>query len=128
MVLSSRALKALVALLPLGALGISAVLAAASAEPITTPQRDAAANAENVAERLQAIRRAVSQATALQHGLTEGDPNIVKAWWGNFRPGGGWRNGGWGWRNGGWGWRNGGWHNGAWRNGGWPNRWGNGWR
>ncbi|HVY16963.1 MAG TPA: GrrA/OscA1 family cyclophane-containing rSAM-modified RiPP [Rhodopila sp.] len=114
-------LEALAALLPLGALGISTALAAVPGKPAV--QKDQAVT-QDVAFRLQAIRSAVSQATADQAGLEPGDPRVEKAWWGNFHPGwGGWRNGGWGWHNGGWGWRNG-WPN--WRNG-WPN-WGNGWR
>jgi hypothetical protein len=64
----------------------------------------------------------VSSATADATGIAPGDPNIVKAWWGNWGgPAFGWRNGGWG--NGGWhnwhnGWGNGGWHN-------WHNFWHN---
>ncbi|MEJ0020461.1 MAG: GrrA/OscA1 family cyclophane-containing rSAM-modified RiPP [Acetobacteraceae bacterium] len=107
-------LRALAALLPLGAMGVSAALAAAP-EPPAAAEADPAART-GVAERLQAIREAVSEVTAEQANLEPGDPNILKAWWGN----GGWRNGGW--RNGGWG--NGGWHN--WGNG-WPN-WHNFWR
>jgi rSAM-associated Gly-rich repeat protein len=124
MSLTPRALKALMALLPMGAMGISSALAAVPPKPVHQ-------DATQVAQRLQAIRSAVSQVTADQHGLPPGDPNIQKAWWGNFGPGLGWRNGGW--RNGGWGnggWRNGGWRNAGWPNwgNGWPNGWGNGWR
>jgi rSAM-associated Gly-rich repeat protein len=128
MILSPRALKTLLALLPMGALGISSVLAAAPPKIAPSPS---IGDTQQVAARLQAIRSAVSQATAEEHGLEPGDPNIRKVWWANVTPGFGWRNGGW--RNGGWanGWRNGGWPNGwgnGWRNGGWPNGWGNGWR
>ena len=78
-----------------------------------------------VANRLQAIREAVSEITANQTGLEPGDPNVGKVQWLNFGVPG-WRNGGWNnWRNGGW--RNGGWGNGGWRNGGW-NNWHNAWR
>jgi rSAM-associated Gly-rich repeat protein len=113
-----RTLKILTALLPLGALGISVALAAVPGKP-----EGRSSPALNVADRLQAIRSAVSHVTAEQAGLVPGDPDIEKVWWGNW--GGGWRNGGWGWRNGGW--RNAGWPNwrNGWGNGGWPNFWRN---
>ena len=58
----------------------------------------------NVAERLAAIRGAISEFTA--SGEREGEQQLA---WGNWWRNGGWRNGGWGnWRNG---WHNGGWHN-----------------
>src|SRR5580698_8460077 len=129
MSLTKRMLQTLGALLPLGAVGVSGALAATPARPIV-PAETAGATQPGVAERLQAIRSAVSQVTAEQTGLQAGDPNIQKAWWGNgpgiwanWHPG--WGNGGWrnwhnGWGNGGW--RN--WHNG-WGNGGWHNFWRN---
>jgi rSAM-associated Gly-rich repeat protein len=122
-----RTLKILAALLPLGALGISVALAAVPEKP---NQRSGTGDdpALNIADRLQAIRSAVSKVTAEQAGLAPGDPNIEKVWWANWHPGwGGWRNGGWGWHNGGGGWLNGGWHNwrNGWGNGGWPNFWRN---
>jgi rSAM-associated Gly-rich repeat protein len=130
MISTRRTLKALAALLPLGALAISTALAGTPVKPIVTPSQETPGREtgaqSGVAERLKAIRSAVSQVTAEQTGLQPGDPNIQKAWWGNWRPGwgnGGWRNGGWGnggWRNGGWG----NWHNG-WGNGGWHNFWRN---
>jgi rSAM-associated Gly-rich repeat protein len=116
-----RTLKALAALLPLGAFGISVALAAAPAKPFA-PQTDDSSAKPDVATRLAAVRTGVSQVIAAQEGLPPGDPNIVKTWWGNWRPG--WGNGGWrNWGNGGWhnwgnGWGNGGWHN-------WPNFWRN---
>jgi rSAM-associated Gly-rich repeat protein len=113
-----RTLKALAALLPLGAFGISVALAAAPAKPMA-PQTDDNSAKPDVATRLATVRIGVSQVIAAQEGLPPGDPNIVKAWWGNWRPGwgnGGWRNGGW--RNWGNGWHNGGWHN-------WSNFWRN---
>ena len=124
MISTRRMLKAIAVLLPLGALGVSAALAAAPAKMIANPGGDDAAK-PGVAERLQAIRTAVSQVAAEQAGLQPGDPNVAKAWWGNWGPGGAWGNGGW--RNGGWG--NGGWHNwhNGWGNGGWHN-WPNFWR
>jgi len=114
--------KALSALLPLGAFGISVALAAAPAKPLVP---GGTSTQESVAERLSAIRSAVSEMTAEQAGLEPGDPNIVKAWWANR--GSHWGNGGWrNWRNG---WANGGWHNwgNGWHNGGWHN-WPNFWR
>jgi sulfatase maturation enzyme AslB (radical SAM superfamily) len=75
-----RTRKALAALLPLGAFGISVALAAAPGKSI-----DQTAAAEtprpSVATRLATIRTAVSQVTADQAGLQPGDPNILKAWW-----------------------------------------------
>jgi rSAM-associated Gly-rich repeat protein len=115
---SRRTLKALAALLPLGALGISVALAAAPGKPLD-PAADT--TKPGVATRLASIRTAVSQVTAEQAGLQPGDPNILKAWWGNYRPwwgNGGWRNWPNGWHNWGNGWGNGGWHN-------WPNWWRN---
>jgi rSAM-associated Gly-rich repeat protein len=117
---SRRTLKALAALLPLGALGISVALAAAPGKPIEPTNAPDAAK-PSVATRLATIRTAVSQVTAEQAGLQQGDPNILKAWWGNWRPwwgNGGWRNWPNGWHNWGNGWGNGGWHN-------WPNWWRN---
>ena len=116
-----RSARALAALLPAGALGLSVSLA--SADAAATLSSDSSTTAKqpgNVAERLQSIRASVSD--AVEQYAKDGkpfvavDPETQLAWWGN----GGWRNGGW--RNGGWG--NGGWHN--WGNGGWHN-WGNGW-
>ncbi len=116
--LKPHMLKTLAALLPLGALGVSAALASAPMETTPALVREDAAPV-GVASRLQAIRSAVSVVTADQVGLDRGDPNIQKAWWGNWRPGfwsnwhPGWGNGGWhNWHNG---WGNGGWHN-FWRN------------
>jgi rSAM-associated Gly-rich repeat protein len=119
MAVSRSTLKALAALLPLGAFGISVALAATPAKPLDPATVDAAK--PGVATRLAAIRSAVSQVTAEQSGLEPGDPNILKAWWGNWRPwwgNGGWRNWPNGWHNWGNGWGNGGWHN-------WPNFWRN---
>jgi|KBSMisStandDraft_5_1062788.scaffolds.fasta_scaffold1114724_2 rSAM-associated Gly-rich repeat protein len=114
-------IKALAALLPLGAMGASAALAATPAKPV-----DGAATQRGVAERLQAIRGAVSQLTDEAARLEPGDPNVQKVQWLNWGAPG-WRNGGWNnWRNG---WHNGGWNNwnNGWQNGGWHN-WHNGWR
>jgi rSAM-associated Gly-rich repeat protein len=111
-----RTLRALASLLPAGALGLSATLAAADANA-TASSDTGEKTPGSVAERLQSIRNSVSGALS---EMPEGDAPFLKvdpdkrlAWWGN----GGWRNGGWGnWHNG--------WHNG-WGNG-WHN-WGNGW-
>ena len=114
-----RRLRAIARLLPAGALGFSATLAAADANATSASPPPS----DSVAERLQSIRGAMSGALS-EMPLKEGDPVLQVdaekrlAWWGN----GGWRNGGW--RNGGWG--NGGWGNG-WHNGGWGNGWHNGW-
>ena len=59
-----------------------------------------------VAERLAAIRQAVSDIAADGVIMHAGEQQLA---WGNWWRNGGWRNGGWGnWRNG---WHNGGWHN-----------------
>jgi rSAM-associated Gly-rich repeat protein len=117
-----RTLRALAALLPAGALGLSMSLAAADAGAAKATEVDRPA-ATSVAQRLQSIRNSVS-VVVNEAAKDSDDPTVDRdiqlAWWGN----GGWRNGGW--RNGGWG-NGGGWHNGgAWGNGGWHN-WGNGW-
>ncbi|MBS0642474.1 MAG: GrrA/OscA1 family cyclophane-containing rSAM-modified RiPP [Acetobacteraceae bacterium] len=121
-----RTIRVLAALLPLGAAGMSSALAA-TAKPPLPPGSD---SESGVAARLQAVRSAVSKLGLEQTPDLQVDPNIHKAWWGNWGPrfwgNGGWRNGGWG--NGGWrnwrnGWGNGGWNN--WHNGGWPNFWRN---
>ena len=94
-----RSARALAALLPAGAFGLSVSLASADA------RRDGLADAGaqpkkpgEVAERLQSIRLSVSD--ALQRYAKDGEPFVAVdrdmqlAWWGN----GGWRNGGWGGR------------------------------
>jgi len=116
-----RTLRALAALLPAGALGLSMSLAAADAGAAKVDGADQPAST-SVAQRLQSIRNSVS--TVVNEAAKDSDDptvdrDIQLAWWGN----GGWRNGGWhNWGNG---WHNGGWGNG-WGNGGWHN-WGNGW-
>ncbi len=107
---SRRSLRALAHLLPSGALGLSAGLAAVDAAASTGSVE---AQSLSVSKRLQSLRADVTD--ALEHHRTDGkpfvaiDPEQRLAWWGN----GGWRNGGWG--------------NGGWRNGGWGNGWHNGW-
>jgi rSAM-associated Gly-rich repeat protein len=107
-----RSARALAALLPAGALGLSASLA--SADAAATLSFDQAKKPGEIAHRLQSIRTSVSD--AFEQYAKDGepfvaiDPETQLAWWGN----GGWRNGGW--HN----WGNGGWHN-------WGNGWHNGW-
>jgi rSAM-associated Gly-rich repeat protein len=123
----NRTLKALSFLLPAGVLGVSVTLAGAPANALPlSPQGAGAASGQNpgVAARLKAIRDGVSEvagepADDVFANVGEGFPNVLKAYWRNWRNGGWrprWHNGGWGWRNGGWHWRNGGWRNGGWRN------------
>jgi rSAM-associated Gly-rich repeat protein len=125
MSLSQKYLNILAGLLPAGAVGVSLALAAAMPatakpeQPTADPQPAAQAR---IADRLAAIRGAVSDAGGAQASPAEQQ----LAWWAWRNGGGGWRNGGgWGWRNGGWG--NGGWRNGGggWRNGPWNNFWRN---
>ena len=110
-----RSARALAALLPAGALGLSVSLASADAAATLSSDEAGAKKPGEIAHRLQSIRTSVSD--AFEQYAKDGepfvaiDPETQLAWWGN----GGWRNGGWG---------NGGWHN--WGNGGWHN-WGNGW-
>lgn len=113
-------LKLVSILLPAGALGMSVALAAsparASEKPAPSP-REGMPEPGSVANRLQAIREAVS-VVAEEGGVTgqSSDPDIRLAWWGNGN-GRGWGNGGRRWGNGaGPRWGNGGFHN--WRNGG----------
>lgn len=91
------------------AFGVAAP-AAADQGPLEAQPR--AADRSTVADRLAAIRDAVSDVAA----STASQAEQRVAWWA-------WRNGGGGWRNGGGGWRNGG--GGAWGNGGWHNYWRN---
>jgi hypothetical protein len=137
--------KALAALLPRGALGASILLALTSSacEARSAPGAESAPPA-NVAERLSAIRAAVSDIGAASPSRSAGSaefgpadsPTAEKTWWGNGGWGRwhlGWGNGGPGWPNwhnwhnnwGNGGWGNGGWLNGGWNNGGWHNYWHN---
>jgi len=109
-------MSALAALLPAGALGLSASLASADANATASAKVDT--GQPSVAQRLQSIRDSVSGALSEtpKNGepFLKVDPEKRLAWWGN------------GWHNWGNGWHNGGWGNGGWGNGGWHN-WGNGW-
>jgi rSAM-associated Gly-rich repeat protein len=121
--LRQRYLKILSAIVPVGAVGASLLLGsvapgAAKEDPVRSQPR--ADGGPPVADRLAAIRQAVSD-LAGSGGATKDGQRL--AWWGNWGNGGGragaWRNGGWGgpgWRNVRPGWRNGGWRNGPWSN------------
>ena len=107
---------------PAGAMGVSLLLgSAAPADANQPPTGGSPAAFADVADRLAAIRDAVSDLSP-----TIGADGEQRLAWGNW-----WRNWGWrgpGWRNWGWGgpgWRNGGWGGPGWRNGGWPNWWRN---
>ena len=118
MSLRQKYLKLLSEIMPAGAVGISLLLGSAAPGDATqhpASSRPAAVGPSNVAERLAAIREAVSDLAGQSSERAGGEQQLA---WGNW-----WRNGGWrgpGWRNGGWSnWRNG------WRNGGWRNWWHN---
>ena len=116
MSLREKYLRIFTGMLPVGAVGVSLLLgsaapAAADQEPLD--RQPSAIDQPRVAERLAAIRDAVSS-VASPTELKAGDQ---LAWWAWRNGGGGWRNGGGAWRNGGGGWRNGG--------GGWRNYWRN---
>jgi hypothetical protein len=109
MSLRQKYLSVLSQIMPAGAVGVSLLLG--SATPGDAAQHPAAsqpkaADPATVAERLAAIRQAVSDVAADTVNLRPGEQQLA---WGNWWRNGGWRNGGWGnWRNG---WHNGGWHN-----------------
>ena len=96
-------------MMPAGAVGVSLLLGAAApgdAAQHPADSRLSAAVRSPVAERLAAIRQAVSEIAGDGVKLRRGEQQLA---WGNWWRNGGWRNGGWGnWRNG---WHNGGWHN-----------------
>jgi hypothetical protein len=139
-----RLLRALAALLPGGALGASVLLALTSNPSEARPSQSVdPTSPPSVAERLTAIRAAVSNVSASVAGAPQSSGSAEFAagdgaraeptWWGNGGWGRwryGWGNHGLGWpnwhnnwANGGWG--NGGWGNGGWGNGGWHNYWHN---
>jgi rSAM-associated Gly-rich repeat protein len=114
MLLRQRYRRILLSVLPIGAVGASLLLglaAPAKAEAELVSAQAVAGSQGRVADRLAAIRDAVSDIAG-----PAGRRDQKVAWWA-------WRNGGWG--NGGW--RNGGWRNGGWGNGGWHNGWHNWW-
>jgi hypothetical protein len=101
--------KVLSLIVPAGAVGVSLLLGAAAPGDAAQHPADShlsAGDRSTVAERLAAIRQAVSDVAGDAVRLRPGERQLA---WGNWWRNGGWRNGGWGnWRNGGW--RNG-WHN-----------------
>jgi len=115
MSLTQKYVKIFSEIFPAGVMGMSLLLgfvASADANQPPAVAQPAASESSNVAERLAAIRDAVSDLSPIV-GPGDGEQQLA---WGNW-----WRNGGWrgpGWRN--WGWRGPGW-----RNGGWPNWWRN---
>jgi rSAM-associated Gly-rich repeat protein len=122
-----RSARALAALLPAGAFGLSVSLASADAAATASSDGARTKTPGEIAEQLQSIRLSVSEALEKyakdREPFVAIDPDTQLAWWGN-----GWH-GGWGWHNGGWhngGWGNG-WHNGGWGNGWHNGGWGNGW-
>jgi rSAM-associated Gly-rich repeat protein len=125
--------KALLIILPAGAVGASVLLALSSTDAlaISNQSNNSPPSGESVATRLQEIRTGISDMSGSATDPTDGT-KAEPAWWGN----GGWGRWHLGWRNGGWGnggWGNGGWHNwhnwgnGGWGNGGWHNGWHNFW-
>ena len=111
MSLRQKYLTILTQLAPAGAIGASLALGAAVPAAASTPPAGSeprAAGPDSVAERLAAVRAAVS---ALDAGREDAAKDIGRLAWGNW----GW-GGGWGWPN----WNN--WHN--WRNwGNWFRNW-----
>ena len=121
MSLRDKYAKILSGILPAGVVGASLLLgstvpSAANEHPATS--QPLASDKDAVAQRLAAIREAVSEAADPAAEQTKSDDNLRLAW-GNW-----WNNWGWGWGRpwGGWGWPN--WNN--WRNwNNWPNWWRN---
>jgi hypothetical protein len=109
MSLRQRYRKVLSQIMPAGAVGVSLLLGAAApggAAQHPVDSQLSAADRSAVADRLAAIRQAVSDVAGDAVGSRPGEQQLA---WGNWWRNGGWRNGGWGnWRNG---WHNGGWHN-----------------
>ena len=141
-----RLSRALAALLPRGAFGASLLLALASNPSEARPSQPIDTDSPpSVAERLTAIRAAVSDITPNVAGAPQssgsgefapgGSARAEPTWWGNGGWGRwhlGWGNHGLGWPNwpnwhnwGNGGWGNAGWGNGGWHNGGWHNYWHN---
>ena len=109
MSLRQRYLRVLSQIMPAGAVGVSLLLGSAApgdAAQYPANSQLSAADRSPVAERLAAIRQAVSDVAGDLVKLRPGEQQLA---WGNWWRNGGWRNGGWGnWRND---WHNGGWHN-----------------
>ena len=105
--------KILSAILPAGALGMSILLGSAGAEAAReVPAGDGpnAASPARVAERLSAVRDAVSDVIGIEHTVPEPPEGADRLAWHNWANFGGpiWNN----WNN-------------KWKN--WKNNWGNGW-
>ena len=137
-----RLCRALTALLPGGAVGASLLLALTSNPSEARFAQVDPGSPTSVADRLTAIRTAVSNLDPSIGGAPQSSgsgefapANAARAeptWWGNGGWGRwhfGWGNHGMGWPNwhncGNGGWGNGGWGNGGWHNGGWHNYWHN---
>jgi hypothetical protein len=103
MSLRQRYLKLLTEIMSAGAVGVSLLLGSAVPGDAAQHPADPAADRSTVAERLGAIREAVSDVAGETVGSRPSEQQLA---WGNWWRNGGWRNGGW--RNG---WHNGGWHN-----------------
>jgi hypothetical protein len=117
MSLRQKYVKILSRIVPVGAAGVSLLLgstAPGSAAQHPATAHPSAADAARVAERLAAIREAVSAVTTSEHGTAKPAGEDLRLAWGNW-----WANGGF-FRPYGWGWPN--WNN--WRN--W-NNWNNWW-
>jgi len=119
--LQKKYAKILTRILPAGAFGASLLLGStvptAANEHPTTSLQPFASGADAVAQRLAAIRDAVSAVADPAADKLKSDDGNLRVAWGNW-----WNNWGWGGRPwGGWGWPN--WNN--WRN--W-NNWNNWWR
>src|ERR1700761_1409061 len=99
----NRLFKALLVVLPAGAVGASVLLALASTNATaSTSQNPNAAppSGESVSTRLQAIRSGISDMTGSATDPTEQNgASAAPAWWGN----GGWGRWRLGWGDGGWG-------------------------
>jgi hypothetical protein len=113
--LRRRYMAILTHLAPAGVVGLSAALGAVAPAAASEPPdavRPSVSGKEAVAERLAAVRDAISAIDGDRVDAAKAESRLA---WGNW-------GGGWGWRGG---WRGGGWPN--WNN--WPNwhNWGNFW-
>ena len=96
MSLRQKYFRVLSQIMPAGAVGASLLLGAAApgnAAQLPANSQLAAAHPSPVAERLAAIRQAVSDIAGDAVGSRPGEQQLA---WGNWWRNGGWRNGGWG--------------------------------